>query len=76
MRSSCTLNQLTGRGEKMYKEYPQLFGLSRVGKVKQWQPRVTLNQDKTACLIIATGYVGGKIRDIEKHIKKGKNIGK
>jgi len=60
----------------MYKEYPQLFGLSRVGKVKQWQPRVTLNQDKTACLIIATGYVGGKIRDIEKHIKKGKNIGK
>jgi DNA ligase-1 len=54
----------------------QLFGLSRVGKVKQWQAKVVENEDHTATMIIDTGYVGGKIRPIPKLIKKGKNIGK
>lgn len=58
------------------KEFPQLFGLSRVGKVKQWQPKVVLNDDETATLIIESGYVGGKIREIPREIKKGKNIGR
>jgi DNA ligase-1 len=57
-------------------EAQQLYGLSRVGKVKQWKARVEENQDLTATIIIETGYVGGKIRPIPKLIKKGKNIGK
>lgn len=57
-------------------ELPILFGLSRVGKIKQWQAKVQLNEDDTATLIIKSGYVGGKIREIPRQIKKGKNIGK
>jgi len=60
----------------MHKELPQLFGLSRVGKVKQWKAGVELNPDDSATIIINSGYVGGKIREIPKLIKKGKNIGK
>jgi len=58
------------------KELPQLFGISRIGKVKQWQPYVEENEDGTATMVVETGYVGGKIRPIPKLIKKGKNIGK
>ena len=57
-------------------EAQQLYGLSRVGKVKQWKAKVVENEDHTATIIIETGYVGGKIRPIPKLIKKGKNIGK
>ncbi len=57
-------------------ELPILFGLSRIGKVKQWQAKVVENDDHTATIIVETGYVGGKIRPIPKIIKKGKNIGK
>lgn len=57
-------------------ELPMLFGVSRIGKVKQWQPKVELNQDHTATIIIESGYVDGKIQQKPKVIKKGKNIGK
>ena len=57
-------------------EAPQLYGLSRVGKVKQWKTKVIENEDQTATLMVESGYVGGKIRDIPKLIKKGKNLGK
>lgn len=57
-------------------ELQQLFGLSRTGKVKQWQAKVVDNGDQTATRIIESGYVGGKIRPIPKIIKKGKNIGR
>lgn len=53
-----------------------LYGLSRIGKIKQWTAWVEQNDDDTAMLNIETGYVGGKIRLIPKLIKKGKNIGK
>jgi len=56
---------------------PVIYGLSRVGKVKQWQVEVTENDlDKTANFIIRHGYLGGKIQENIKIIKKGKNIGK
>ncbi len=57
-------------------ELPILYGVSRVGKVKQWQAKVEMNKDKTASIIIEAGYVDGKIRPIIKRIKKGKNIGR
>jgi len=58
-------------------ELPMLFGVSRVGKVKQWQPKVELNDNGTASIIIESGYVDGKIANRPpKIIKKGKNIGK
>jgi len=57
-------------------ELPILYGLSRTGKVKQWQAQVEQNKDGTAMLNVETGYVGGKIRLIPKVIKAGKNIGK
>ena len=60
----------------MFKSLPTLYGLSRTGKVKQWQAAVQENPDKTATIIIKSGYVGQKIRDIPKLVKKGKNIGK
>lgn len=60
----------------MFKSLPVLYGLSRVGKVKQWEAAVQENADKTATIIIRSGYVGQKIRDITKDVKKGKNIGK
>ena len=60
----------------MFKSLPMLYGVSRIGKVKQWQPAVQGNEDGTATIIIHSGYVGGKIREIPKLIKKGKNIGK
>lgn len=60
----------------MFKSLPMLYGLSRIGKVKQWQAAVQENADKTATIIIQSGYVGQKIRDIPKLVKKGKNIGK
>ncbi len=55
---------------------PTLYGLSRIGKVKQWTAWVEQNDDGTAMLNVETGYVGGKIRLIPKVIKAGKNIGK
>ena len=57
-------------------ELPMLFGVSRVGKVKQWQPKVELHENQTASIIIESGYVGGKIRSSPKLVSKGKNIGK
>jgi len=57
-------------------ELPILFGLSRVGKIKQWQAKVELNEDDTATLIIESGYIDGKIRQIPRLIKKGKNVGR
>lgn len=55
---------------------PILYGLSRTGKVKQWKVAAMENADNTATIIVKSGYVGGKIRDIPKPVKKGKNIGK
>jgi len=60
----------------MFKSLPMLYGVSRVGKVKQWQAAVQGNPDGTATIIIMSGYVGGKIREIPKVVRKGKNIGK
>ena len=57
-------------------ELPKLFGLSSKGKVKEWQVIVEETKEGYADLIIRTGYVGGKIRDIPKTIKKGKSIGR
>ena len=57
-------------------ELPMLFGLSKKQKLKQWQIKVIKNTDDTANIIVESGYVDGKIREIPKHIKKGKNIGK
>ncbi len=57
-------------------ELPRLYGISRVGKVKEWKATAIENEDHTAILMIKSGYVDGKIRDIPKLIKKGKNIGK
>ncbi len=55
---------------------PMLYGVSRVGKVKQWQARAEEHDNGTASIIVESGYVGGKIRESPKLIKKGKNIGK
>ena len=55
---------------------PQLYGVSRIGKVKQWKVSAFDNADGTATILVQSGYVGGKIRDIPKIIRKGKNIGK
>ncbi len=60
----------------MHKELPILYGVSRVGKVKQWHAKVEGNLNETATIIIKSGYVGQKIREIPKVVKKGKNIGK
>jgi len=60
----------------MFKSLSTLYGLSRVGKVKQWQAEVQENDDKTATIIIKSGYVGGKIKSQPKLVAKGKNIGK
>jgi DNA ligase-1 len=57
-------------------ELPVLFGLSKNRKLKQWQIKVIRNSDDTANIIVESGYVDGKIREIPKLIKKGKNIGK
>jgi DNA ligase-1 len=58
------------------RDLPRLYGLSRVGKVKQWEATVSEQPDGTAIMYVKTGYVGGKIREIPKHIKRGKNIGR
>jgi len=57
-------------------ELPILYGVSRVGKVKQWQAKVEAHENNTASIVIESGYVDGKIRSIVKVIKKGKNIGR
>lgn len=57
-------------------EAPMLYGMSKKGKVKQWQAKVEMNENSTATLIIESGYVGGKIHPKPKLLKKGKNIGK
>lgn len=57
-------------------ELPVLYGVSRVGKVKQWQSKVEGHENGTATIIIESGYVNQKIRTIPKLISKGKNIGK
>jgi len=57
-------------------ELATLYGVSRIGKVKQWKATAVENEDKTATIIIESGYVDGKIREMPKLIKKGKNIGK
>jgi len=57
-------------------ELPMLYGISRVGKVKQWQAKVELNENGTATIFIESGYVDGKIQSKPKLVAKGKNIGK
>jgi DNA ligase-1 len=57
-------------------EAPILYGLSRIGKVKQWKTKVVAHDNGMASIIVYSGYVGGKIREMPKLIKKGKNIGK
>ena len=57
-------------------ELPMLYGVSRVGKVKQWQAKVELDEFSRATIIIESGYVGGKIQSKPKIVAKGKNIGK
>lgn len=57
-------------------ELPVLYGVSRVGKVKQWQAFVEEDDYNQAVMIVETGYVGQKIRRIPKLYQKGKNIGK
>ena len=39
----------------MFKSLPTLYGISRVGKVKQWQAAVQGNDDGTATIIIKSG---------------------
>ncbi len=60
----------------MVKTLPILYGVSRIGKVKQWEASAQGNADGSAAIMIQSGYVGGKIRTIPKLITKGKNIGK
>ena len=57
-------------------ELPMLYGISRVGKVKQWQAKVELDGHSRPTIIIESGYVGGKIKSQPKLVTKGKNIGK
>jgi DNA ligase-1 len=58
------------------RDLPRIYGLSRTGKVKQWEATVSEQPDGTAIMYVKSGYVGQKIREIPKHIRKGKNIGK
>ncbi len=55
---------------------PTLFGVSRTGKVKQWQARVEEDGYRRAVIVIESGYVDGKIQSKPKIVAKGKNIGK
>ena len=57
-------------------EIGTLYGVARTGKVKQWSSRVIEHDDLTATIIVNSGYVGGKIREMPKLISKGKNLGK
>jgi len=57
-------------------EFQTLYGVARTGKVKQWGIKVVEHDNSTASMIVSSGYVDGKIRDIPKLIKNGKNIGK
>jgi len=57
-------------------ELPLLYGISRTGKIKQWQIKVAETVDHMAYINVSSGYVEGKIRTIPKLIKKGKNIGR
>ena len=57
-------------------EIGTLYGVARTGKVKQWSSKVIEHNDLTATIIVNSGYVGGKIREIPKLIKKGKNLGR
>jgi len=58
------------------KVLPMLYGVSRTGKVKQWQARVELDGYSRVNIVIESGYVGGKIQSKAKIVAKGKNIGK
>lgn len=60
----------------MEQQLDTLYGVARTGKVKQWGAKVIEHDDLTASIIINSGYVDGKIREIPKLIKKGKNIGR
>lgn len=60
----------------MQQELQTLYGVARTGKVKQWGANVIEHEDHTASIIVSSGYIDGKIRDIPKLIRKGKNIGK
>ena len=57
-------------------ELPMLYGMSRLGKVKQWQAKVEMDEFSRPTIIIESGYVGGKIKKQPKLVTKGKNIGK
>ena len=64
------------KGDHMETVLPILYGMSKKGKVKQWQAKAVEHDNGTASIIIESGYVGGKIREIPKVIRRGKNIGK
>jgi len=58
------------------KKFETLYGLASTNKVKQWGVEVVENEDQTATIIVNTGYIDGKIREIPKLISEGKNIGR
>ena len=58
-------------------QLPMLFGVSKKGKIKQWQVNVIENSDNNHGIIkVASGYIDGKITETLREIKKGKNIGR
>ena len=60
----------------MLKELPKLSGEATTGKIKEWQPFAACDACGAAMIIIKSGYVGQKIQEKKKAVKKGKNIGK
>jgi len=58
------------------RKFPMLYGLSSKGKIKQWEITAVESDDGSAFISTKTGYVDGKIREIIRVIKEGKNIGK
>ena len=60
----------------MKKQFEQLTALSSTGKQKEWSIRVSEKPDGSATITTIHGYVDGKKQINEKHISKGKNIGK
>ena len=53
---------------------PTLFGLSKIGKVKNWNISITDNE--AIEIVVSHGYLDGKQQSTSRVISSGKNIGK
>lgn len=61
--------------KKLIREFDNIYGLEKNGKIKMWQARV-YEENELAIVEVEYGYIDGKKQLVSREYTSGKNIGK